>query len=38
MLADHAFDFLTNQGNRISIVETLEAHFKVMCLLEEQAA
>lgn len=38
MLADHAFDFLTNQGNRISIVETLEAPFKVMCLLEEQAA
>lgn len=37
-LADHAFDFLSNQGNRISIIETLEAHFKVMRLLEEQAA
>lgn len=37
-LAGHAFDCLSNRGNRISIVETLEAHFKVTCLLEEQAA
>lgn len=37
-LADHAFGFLSNPGNRNSIVETLEAHFKVMCLSEEKAA
>ena len=38
MLADHAFDLLSNQGTRISMAGTLETHFKGMCLLEEQAA
>ena len=38
MFADRAFDLLSNQENRISIAETLETHFKVMCLLEEWAA
>lgn len=38
MFADGAFDLLSNQGNRISIAETLETHFKVMRLLEEWVA
>lgn len=38
MFADRSFDLLSNQGNRISIAETLETHFKVMRLLEEWAA
>lgn len=35
MLADRAFDLLSNQGNRIFITETLETHFRVICLLDE---